>query len=49
MDMVCKGKLGCREEIVPVVLMVIVEHPDVCLEFLVHVFSLSISLWVVGH
>ncbi len=48
MDMVCEGELGCREEIVPVVLVVIAEHPDVRLEFLVDVFSLSVGLCVVG-
>ncbi len=48
MDVVCKGKLGGREEIIPVVLMVIAEHPDVCLEFLVNVFGLPVGLQVVG-
>ncbi len=48
MDMVCEGELGRREKVIPVILMVIAEHPDVRLEFLVDTFGLSISLRVVG-
>jgi hypothetical protein len=39
-------ELGCREEVVPVVLEVVAEGPEVLFEDLVYPLRLAVGLWV---
>jgi len=46
--MVVVCKLRCREEFVPVILLVASEKPDELFELLVDALGLAVSLWVVS-
>src|SRR5579864_9209470 len=48
MNVIIVCKFRSREQLVPVILLVIGEKPDELLEFLIDTLSLAIGLWVVG-
>ena len=47
-DVVVVRELGSREKLIPVVLLVVGEKPNVLLEFLVNTLCLAVGLRVVG-
>ena len=48
MDVVVILEFRQREEVRPVILSLVDEYPKVLLQFLIDLFCLSITLWVIG-
>ena len=48
MDMVRAGKFSGGKELIPIVLVVVAEHPQICLELLVNPLGLPVGLRVEG-
>ena len=48
MDVVVILEFHQREEVCPVVLSLVDEYPKVLLQFLIDLFRLSVTLWVIG-